>query len=133
MERVYQARARVPGSGRRAQHRHAVSDRGRSRERAWSREGRSTVRRRQRGLVLRCDAARRSNEDVDLAGALPAWIFLSPRIRTNRRPECWLEGARVLVELLDVHALAPGRRQGFTTKDCEVPGAAESSGEIGLA
>jgi len=41
-----------------------------------------------------------------------------------------MEGSRVLVELLDVHTLAPGRRQGYTAKDCEVPGAAGSSGEI---
>src|SRR6516165_513361 len=38
--------------------------------------------------------------------------------------------ARILVQLLDVHTLAPGGRQGTTAKDCKVPGPSGSTREI---
>ena len=56
------------------------------------------------------------------ARALPARILLSTRIGKDRRPAWWLERSRDVVELLDVHAVASRRRQGFTAEDREVPG-----------
>src|SRR5207247_8005412 len=100
----------------------------RSGQHAGSWEGRGACRRRQRGLVLRRDAENRS--DIDVARSVSVGIPLSSGVGTHRRPERRLEGSRVLVELLDVLALAPGRRQGDTAKDCEVPGPARSSREI---
>jgi hypothetical protein len=41
-------------------------------------------------------------------------------VGTDPRPECRMEGSQPLVELLDVHALAPGRRQRLKIKDCEI-------------
>src|SRR5439155_19632260 len=67
---------------------------------------------------------------VDIARSLPAGIRRSGGIGTDRRPQCRLEGSRVLVELFDVHPLAPGRRQGYTAESCEVPGPTESPREI---
>jgi hypothetical protein len=37
-------------------------------------------------------------------------------VGTDRRPECRMEGARALVELLDVHALAPEGGKGSRSK-----------------
>ena len=75
-------------------------------------------------------AAERPDEDLDLARAVSARIPCASHRWTHRRSEWRLEGARHVVELLDVHAVAPGRRQGSTAEGCEVPGPPESSREI---
>src|SRR5712691_3438661 len=131
MDRVHEAGPQIPRGGRLCEHGHAVHDRDRSGQHARSREGCGALRRRQRGFVLRRDAARRSDDDADVARSLPAGIRRSGGIGTDRRPECRLEGSRVLVELFDVHALAPGRRQGYKAKSGEVPGPTDSPREIG--
>ena len=76
------------------------------------------------------DAAERPDEDVDAARAVSAGIPCAAHRRTHRRSERRLEGPRHVVELLDVHAMAPGRRQGIAAEGCEVPDAAESSREV---
>src|SRR5262249_33607202 len=86
--------------------------------------------RRQRRLLLCRDAAKRWDDDVDVARALPAGIRRSGGIGTDRRSEHRLEGSRLLVELFDVHTVASGRRQGCTAEGCEVPGPTGSAREI---
>src|SRR6185295_12485151 len=115
-----------------SQHRHAVSHQHRSPRRAWPRQGRPARRRRQRRRVLGAAAAERPDEVVDAARAVPARVPCASHRWTHRRREGRVEGPRHVVELFDVHAVAPGRRQGIAAEGREVPGAAESAREIAM-
>ena len=69
-------------------------------------------------------------KDVLLNGDVNADSFFVQRGWTHRRSERRLEGPRHVVQLLDVHAVAPGRRQGHAAEGRQVPDAARSACEM---